>query len=48
MDDDDTEQDSLENLSRHVSDDDDKVAKIVGIGINAGGNTAGRKLVVKG
>ena len=31
----------LENLGRHVGDNDDQIAEIVGIGIDAGGNTAG-------
>ena len=36
-----SEQNSLENLGRHVGDNDDQIAEIVGIGIDAGGNTAG-------
>ncbi len=48
LDDDDTKQDGLENLGGYIGDDDDQVAEVVGIGIDAGGNAPGGELVVKG
>ena len=46
-DDDDAEQDGLENLGGYVGDDDDQVAQVAGIGIDAGGNASGGELVVE-